>query len=42
LPKTLFGVKGKTFIPSFGVSTKVSRSGTSFPSSSFEGMGVNA
>jgi hypothetical protein len=42
LQKTLFGVKGEIFIPSYDVLTKVSGSGTSLPFLSFDGIGVNA
>jgi hypothetical protein len=41
LQEAPFGVRGEVFVPSSDVLTKVSRSGTSFTSSSFEGVGVN-
>jgi hypothetical protein len=42
LQETLFGVKGKVFVPSSRVLTKVLGSGTSLTSSSFESVGVDA
>jgi hypothetical protein len=42
LQETLFTVRGKVFIPSSSVLTKVLGSGTSLTSSSFESVGVDA
>jgi hypothetical protein len=40
--RNTFWVKGKVFVPSYGVLTKVLGSGTSLTSSSFESIGVYA
>jgi hypothetical protein len=42
LQETPFGVVGEIFVPFFDVLIKVLKIGTSFPSSSFDGIGVNA
>jgi len=42
LQETFFRVRGKVFIPSSSVLTKVLGSGTSLTSSSFESIGVDA
>jgi hypothetical protein len=42
LQEAPFGVVGEVFVPFFDEFIKVLKSGTSFPSSSFYGIGVNA